>query len=84
MDGCNGTGYCSHIDGFTADVTRELAKMYNFTWNFTKFPVNNWGATPISGSMSDVNATFDGIFGTSLFFANQITFLFVLNFFCDL
>ena len=30
MDGCNETGYCSHIDGFTADVTRELAKMYNF------------------------------------------------------
>ena len=65
-ESCNEAGSCSYIDGFTVDVARELAKMYNFTWTYRKFPTDDWGTTPISGEMSDPNATFDGIFGRSL------------------
>ena len=67
MDSCNETGFCPLIDGFTADVVHELAKMYNFTWTVTKFSSDDWGTSPISGKWGDPNATFGGVFGKVFF-----------------
>ena len=64
MDNCSETGFCSHIDGFTADVTLELAKMFNFNWTLTKFPSDDYGTSPNNGNWSDPKATFGGILGT--------------------
>ena len=49
IENCDKTGRNCDIYGSIADLTNNVAKQYNFTWDIYKDLDNDWGMFPVEG-----------------------------------